>query len=157
DNESALKRVVDFCRLYGVAKLGLQLAHAGRKASQQPPAQGGKPLSPDQGAWDTVAPSPIPFGPGWPVPRELTQPQIEQLIVDFVDAVRRAERVGFDLLELHGAHGYLIHQFLSPLSNQRCDQYGGSLENRMRFPLATFKAMRAAWPASKPLGIRLSA
>jgi len=157
ENETALKRVIDFCRTYGVAKLGLQLAHAGRKGSQQPPAEGGKPLTADQGAWETVAPSPIPFGPGWPVPRELTRAQIQQLIADHVAAVRRAQRIGFDLIEMHGGHGYLIHQFLSPLSNQRRDEYGGSLENRMRFPLSTFQAMREVWPAAKPLGIRLSA
>jgi 2,4-dienoyl-CoA reductase-like NADH-dependent reductase (Old Yellow Enzyme family) len=157
DNEVALKRVIDFCRTYGVARLGLQLAHAGRKGSQQPPAQGGKPLTPDQGGWETVAPSPIPFGTGWPVPRELTRTDIEQLILDHVAAVRRAGRIGFDVIEMHGGHGYLIHQFLSPLSNHRTDEYGGSLDNRMRFPLDTFKAMREAWPGSKPLGIRLSA
>jgi NADPH2 dehydrogenase len=92
DNEAALKRVIDFCRAYGVAKLGLQLAHAGRKGSQQPPAQGGKPLTSEQGAWETVAPSAIPYGPGWPAPRELTKEQIRQLIVDHVAAVRRAQR-----------------------------------------------------------------
>jgi 2,4-dienoyl-CoA reductase-like NADH-dependent reductase (Old Yellow Enzyme family) len=155
-NELALKRVIDFCRAYGVARLGLQLAHAGRKGSQQPPAEGGKVLAPDQGGWETVGPSPIPFGSGWPVPHELTRAEIEQLILDHVQAVRRAERIGFDVIEMHGGHGYLIHQFLSPLSNQRRDEYGGSLDNRMRFPLETFKAMRAAWPAPKPLGIRLS-
>jgi 2,4-dienoyl-CoA reductase-like NADH-dependent reductase (Old Yellow Enzyme family) len=157
DNEAALKRVIDFCRTYGIAKLGLQLAHAGRKSSQQPPALGGKTLTQSEGAWETVGPSAIAFGPGWPVPRELTQADLAQLIAEHVAAVRRAERIGFDVIEMHGGHGYLIHQFLSPLSNQRSDDYGGSLENRMRFPLATFQAMRAAWPDSKPLGIRLSA
>jgi len=157
EQEAAMKRVVDFCRSYGVAKLGIQLAHAGRKGSQQPPAEGGKPLTPDQGAWETVAPSSIPFGDGWPAPRELTRADIKQLVADHVQAVRRAERIGFDVIEMHGGHGYLVHQFLSPLSNQRSDEYGGSLENRMRFPLETFKAMREAWPADKPLGIRVSA
>ena len=157
DNEAALKRVIDFCRTYGVAKLGLQLAHAGRKGSQQPPALGGKPLTSDAGAWETVAPSPIPYGPGWPTPRELSREQIRQLIAEHVASVRRAQRIGFDVIEMHGGHGYLIHQFLSPLSNQRADEYGGALENRMRFPLETFQAMREEWPADKPLGIRLSA
>jgi 2,4-dienoyl-CoA reductase-like NADH-dependent reductase (Old Yellow Enzyme family) len=157
ENEAALKRVVDFCRTYGVAKLGIQLAHAGRKGSQQPPAEGGKPLTPDQGAWETVAPSSIPFGDGWPAPRALTRSDIKQLIADHVQAVERAQRIGFDVIEMHGGHGYLVHQFFSPLSNQRTDEYGGSLENRMRFALETFKAMRAAWPADKPMGIRVSA
>ena len=156
-NEQALRRIVEFCRTYGTAKLGVQLAHAGRKGSQQPPAEGGKPLTAAQGAWQTVAPSALPFAEGWPAPRELTRPQIQQLVLDHVNAVRRAERIGFDVIEMHGAHGYLIHQFLSPLSNRRTDEYGGSLENRMRFPLQTFAAMRDAWPESKPLGIRVSA
>lgn len=156
-NEAALKRVVDFCRTYGVAKLGIQIAHAGRKGSQQPPAEGGKPLTAEQGAWETAGPSAIPFGADWPVPRELTKSEIHQITAEHVATIKRAERLGFDVIEMHGGHGYLIHQFLSPLSNQRKDEYGGSLENRMRFPLETFKAMRAAWPAGKPLGIRLSA
>ena len=156
-NERELKRVVDFCRTYGVAKLGVQLAHAGRKGSQQPPAEGGKPLTVSQGGWQTVAPSALPFAENWPAPRALTHAQIQELVADHVDAVRRAERIGFDMIEMHGAHGYLIHQFLSPLSNHRTDEYGGSLENRMRFPLQAFAAMRAAWPESKPLGIRVSA
>jgi 2,4-dienoyl-CoA reductase-like NADH-dependent reductase (Old Yellow Enzyme family) len=157
DNEAALKRVVDFCRTYGVAKLGVQLAHAGRKGSQQPPAEGGKPLKPEQGAWQTVAPSAIPFGDGWPAPYALEKADIERIIDEHVESVRRAERIGFDVIEMHGGHGYLVHQFLSPLSNQRTDDYGGSLENRMRFPLQAFAAMRSAWPSSKPMGIRLSA
>jgi 2,4-dienoyl-CoA reductase-like NADH-dependent reductase (Old Yellow Enzyme family) len=156
-NEFALKRVIDFCRAYGVAKLGIQLAHAGRKGSQQPPAEGGKPLETQQGAWQTVGPSPIAFAEGWPAPRELSKSDIRQIIQEHVDAVVRAERVGVDLIEMHGGHGYLVHQFLSPLSNQRKDEYGGSLENRMRFALETFTAMRVAWPADKPMGIRLSA
>ncbi|MGH8141990.1 MAG: NADH:flavin oxidoreductase/NADH oxidase [Steroidobacteraceae bacterium] len=157
DNEAALKRVIDFCRTYGVAKLGIQLAHAGRKGSQQPPAEGGKPLTPDQGAWETLAPSAIPYGDGWPAPRAMTREDIRQCIADHVQAVQRALRLGFDVIEMHGGHGYLIHQFLSPLSNQRNDEYGGSLQNRMRFPLQTFQTMRAAWPADKPMGIRVSA
>ncbi len=157
ENEAAMKRVVDFCRTYGVAKLGIQIAHAGRKGSQNPPALGHKTLTAEEGAWQVVGPSAIPFGPGFPVPRELTVAEIQGLIEAHVAAVGRAERVGFDLIEMHGGHGYLIHQFLSPLSNQRTDQYGGSLENRMRFPLETFSAMRAAWPTEKPMGIRVSA
>lgn len=155
ENEAALKRVVDFCRAYGVAKLGIQIGHAGRKGSQQPPALGGKPLTAEEGAWETVAPSAIPFA-DYPVPRALTKDEIEDLVEAHSQAVQRADRIGFDLIEMHGGHGYLIHQFLSPLSNQRTDEYGGSLKNRMRFPLETFKAMRAAWPAHKPMGIRVS-
>jgi 2,4-dienoyl-CoA reductase-like NADH-dependent reductase (Old Yellow Enzyme family) len=157
ENEAALKRIVDFCRTYGVAKLGIQIAHAGRKGSQQPPAAGGKPLLPEEGAWETLAPSAIPFGDGWPEPKAMTIDDIKQCIADHVASVKRAERLGFDVIEMHGGHGYLIHQFLSPLSNQRTDAYGGSLENRMRFPLECFQAMREAWPAEKPMGIRVSA
>ena len=157
DNEAALKRVVDFCRTFGIAKLGIQIAHAGRKGSTQPPAAGGKPLTPDEGAWETLAPSAIPYGDGWPEPKAMTLEDIQQCIADHVASVKRADRLGFDVVEMHGGHGYLIHQFLSPLSNQRTDQYGGSTENRMRFPLECFKAMREAWPADKPMGIRVSA
>lgn len=158
ENEAALKRVIDFCRQYGVARLGLQLAHAGRKASTQTPAQGGKALMPEvPGGWKTEAPSAIPYAPDWPVPEAMSKQRIKELISEWVAAVRRAERIGYDLIEVHGGHGYLVHQFLSPISNQRDDEYGGSLENRMRFPLELFAAMRAAWPADKPMGIRVSA
>ena len=156
ENEAALKRVVDFCRTYGVAKLGIQIGHAGRKGSQQPPALGGKALTAEEGAWETVGPSAIPFG-DYPAPRALTRAEMVGLVEAHRQAVARAERIGFDLIEMHGGHGYLIHQFLSPLANQRTDEYGGSLENRMRFPLEVFKAMRAEWPAHKPMGIRVSA
>jgi 2,4-dienoyl-CoA reductase-like NADH-dependent reductase (Old Yellow Enzyme family) len=156
ENEAALKRVVDFCRTYGVAKLGIQIGHAGRKGSQQPPALGGKALTAEEGAWETVGPSAIPFG-DYPAPRALTRAEMTNLVEAHRQAVARAERIGFDLIEMHGGHGYLIHQFLSPLANQRTDEYGGSLENRMRFPLEVFKAMRAEWPAHKPMGIRVSA
>jgi 2,4-dienoyl-CoA reductase-like NADH-dependent reductase (Old Yellow Enzyme family) len=158
ENEAASKRVVDFCRQYGIAKLGLQLAHAGRKASTQTPAQGGKPLAPDEAlGWKTEAPSAIAYGPGWPVPEAMSKQRIKQLVAEWVAAAKRAERLGYDLIEMHGGHGYLIHQFLSPISNQRTDEYGGSLENRMRFPLEVCAAVRAAWPADKPMGIRVSA
>ncbi len=156
-NEAALKRVIDFCKKYGVAKHGLQIGHAGRKGSTHVPAAGGKPLNPEEGAWETLAPSAIPFGEGWHIPREMTKAEMKSTLDDYVSFTKRAERVGYDLLELHGGHGYLVHQFLSPLSNQRKDEYGGSLENRMRYPLEIFAAVRAAWPADKPLGIRISA
>jgi len=156
-NEVALKRVIDFCKTFGVAKLGVELAHAGRKGSMQPPAAGGKPLKPEEGAWQTIAPSAIPFDADGPPPRAMEKSDIRQLIADFVDATKRADRIGYDLIELHGGHGYLLHQFLSPLSNHRTDEYGGSLENRMRLVIEIFAAVRAAWPGEKPLGIRLSA
>jgi 2,4-dienoyl-CoA reductase-like NADH-dependent reductase (Old Yellow Enzyme family) len=157
ENEKTVARVVAFCRKYGVAKLGIQLAHAGRKASTVPPSQGGKPLAAGQGAWETVAPSALPYAPGWHVPRALDNEGIKEVKQQFVDAARRAARIGFDLAELHAAHGYLLHQFLSPISNQRTDEYGGPLANRMRFPLEVFEAVRAAWPGERPLGVRVSA
>ena len=156
-NESTIKHVVDFCRRHGVAKLGIQLAHAGRKGSAHTPFEGGKALAPDEGAWTTVAPSALPYGPGWHVPQALTKEGMRDVKQQFVDAARRAERIGFDLVELHAAHGYLLHEFLSPISNQRNDEYGGSLENRMRFPLEVFDAVRAVWPRERPLGARVSA
>jgi 2,4-dienoyl-CoA reductase-like NADH-dependent reductase (Old Yellow Enzyme family) len=158
ENEQALKRVVDACRKYGSAKIGIQLGHAGRKASTNPPWQGTPPGGPlKEGAWQTKAPSAIPFNEGWHVPKALTSQEIEELIEAFAAAARRADRIGLDLIELHGAHGYLINEFLSPLTNRREDEWGGSLENRMRFPLEVFKAVRAVWPQPKPLGIRISA
>jgi 2,4-dienoyl-CoA reductase-like NADH-dependent reductase (Old Yellow Enzyme family) len=158
ENEAALKRVHDFCRTYGVAKLGVQLAHAGRKGPTATPAAGGKPiLSKEEGGWTPEAPSALPFDTGWPVPHAMTTDDIKRCIGEFVASTKRVERIGFDLIELHGAHGYLLHQFMSPLSNRRTDEYGGSLENRIRFPLAVFRAVRAAWPQQKPLGIRVSA
>jgi len=155
-NEGALSRVVRHCRGHGQAKLALQLAHAGRKASTSPPWEGGKPLQPEKGGWQPVAPSAIPLGEGELVPRALTTQEIKELAARFADSVRRAERIGFDAIEIHAAHGYLFHEFLSPLSNRREDEYGGSLANRMRFPLEVFAAMRAAWPGHKPLGVRVS-
>jgi len=156
DNEAALKRVVDFCEQYGVVKLGTQLAHAGRKASTHTPTDGAVPLTPETGAWQTVGPSEIAYG-DWHVPQALDRDGISKVIADFVSAAERADRIGFDVIELHGAHGYLLHQFLSPLSNQRSDEYGGSLENRMRLALEVFEAVRKVWPDHKALGMRLSA
>jgi len=156
-NEAAMQRVVDFCRLHGKAKLGIQLAHAGRKASSHRPADGRHALSDDEGAWETVAPSPLPSSERWPVPRMLDRPDMDDVRDAFVAGAERSERIGLDLIELHMAHGYLMHEFLSPISNQRNDEYGGSRENRMRFPLEVFDAVRAAWPEDKPLGVRVSA
>ncbi len=157
ENERALKRVIDFCRQYGVSKLGIQLAHAGRKGSVQSPQEGSKPLTAEQGAWATLAPSALPFGPGWHVPQALTPSGLAEVKQQFVEAARRAGRIGFDLAELHVGHGYLLHEFLSPISNQRNDDYGGSTTNRMRFPLEVFEAVRAVWPQERPLGVRVSA
>ena len=157
DNEAALKRVHDFCRQYGVAKLGVQLAHAGRKGPTTPPAAGGKPILEGPDAWTPEAPSAIPYDTGWPVPHAMTKDDIKRCIGEFAAAAKRVDRIGYDVIELHGAHGYLTHQFLSPLSNQRIDEYGGSLENRMRFAIEMFEAVRAVWPEQKPIGMRVSA
>jgi 2,4-dienoyl-CoA reductase-like NADH-dependent reductase (Old Yellow Enzyme family) len=157
DNERALDRVLTFCRRYGVVSLGIQLAHAGRKASTRVPLKGGEPLADDEAPWQTVGPSAVPYAPGWHVPEALDAVGIAKVEHDFVQAAHRAQRLGFDLVEMHMAHGYLMHQFLSPLSNRRTDQYGGSLDNRMRLPLRVFAAVREVWPADKPLGVRVSA
>ena len=157
DNESALRQVVNFCKDIADTPIALQLAHAGRKASSARPWEGRKPILPSDGGWEVVAPSAIALQDGAPVPRELGSTEISDMVNKFADAARRAERIGIDALELHAAHGYLLHEFLSPISNRRTDNYGGSLDNRMRFVLEVFEATRAAWPVTKPLGIRLSA
>jgi 2,4-dienoyl-CoA reductase-like NADH-dependent reductase (Old Yellow Enzyme family) len=136
---------------------GIQLAHAGRKASTDAPWRGGGPVAEGAGGWRPVAPSAVPFGPGYPVPRELTDEEIEKVVGAFRDAARRAEQAGFQLVEIHMAHGYLLHQFLSPLTNRRKDAYGGSLENRMRLPIAVARAVRDAFPVERPVFARISA
>jgi 2,4-dienoyl-CoA reductase-like NADH-dependent reductase (Old Yellow Enzyme family) len=151
-----LARIVDFVHSQG-AKIGIQLAHAGRKASCDVPWHGGKALTPDQGAWTAVAPSAIPFYETDPVPHALTLSEIKDVQQAFGDAIRRALTAGFDLIEIHSAHGYLSHSFLSPLSNQRTDQYGGSLENRMRFVTELATQAREIIPADMPLFTRISA
>jgi 2,4-dienoyl-CoA reductase-like NADH-dependent reductase (Old Yellow Enzyme family) len=133
----------------------MQLAHAGRKASVRRPWEGGGPLQ-DGRAWQTVAPSPIPFAEDWPAPRELRRDQIAETVAAFGRAAARARTAGFDVLELHAAHGYLIHTFLSPLSNARSDEYGGSFDNRCRLLLEVVEAVRREWPAQKPLFTRIS-
>lgn len=155
-NEAALAPVVAACRRWGGARLGIQLAHAGRKASAKVPWEGGGPLAADEGAWATVAPSPEPLDERWPAPRALDESGLARVREAFAAAARRADRLGFDLLELHGAHGYLLHSFLSPVSNRRADRYGGSAANRMRFPLEVAAAVRAAWPRRKALGMRIT-
>jgi NADPH2 dehydrogenase len=154
--EATLKRVIDHCRRIGTAKLGIQLAHAGRKASSRRPWEGGQWLQPGEDPWETMAPSAIPFGPGWHVPRAMTADDIARARDAFVAAARRAVRIGFDAIELHMAHGYLAHSFLSPLSNQRNDEYGGPFEARLRFPLEVARAVRAVVPRAIPLGARIT-
>jgi 2,4-dienoyl-CoA reductase-like NADH-dependent reductase (Old Yellow Enzyme family) len=156
DNELALGRVIAQCRRAGTAKFGIQIAHAGRKASSQRPWEGAKALQAGQDPWPTFAASPLPWGEGWHVPREATEADLERVREAFVASARRALRIGFDEIELHMAHGYLLHGFMSPLSNKRTDQYGGSFENRMRFPLAVTRAVRAAVPKHIPLGARIT-
>lgn len=157
ENEAALARVIKFFRDYGSARIGIQLAHAGRKASSKVPWQGGTSLGSDEGAWQTVSSSDLPYGPGWHTPEPLGDNSLARVKQAFVDATRRALRIDFDAIEIHAAHGYLLHQFLSPVINKRTDQYGGSLENRMRFPLEVFEAVRDAWPKDRPVGVRFSA
>jgi 2,4-dienoyl-CoA reductase-like NADH-dependent reductase (Old Yellow Enzyme family) len=154
--ELTLKHVIDIGRRYGTTKFGIQLAHAGRKASSQRPWEGGGALKPGEDPWETIGPSALPFGPGWHVPREMTAADIARVREAFVSAAQRAVRIGFDAIELHGAHGYLIHSFMSPFSNKRTDQYGGSFENRLRFPLEVARAVRAAVPHSIALGARIT-
>lgn len=156
DHIAPLARIADFVRRQG-ALPGIQIAHAGRKASTIEPWNAGKPLAKENGGWPAVAPSAIPFAPGYQTPHELTSGEISEITQAFAAAARRAREAGFQVLELHAAHGYLIHEFLSPLSNQRKDSYGGSLENRMRFALEVAKAARAEWPDTLPLFVRISA
>src|SRR6185295_7871561 len=137
-------------------KWGIQIAHAGRKASSQRPWEGGGSLKSGQDPWETVAPSPLPFGPGWHVPRVATHDDIAHVRGAFVNSANRAVRIGFEAIELHYAHGYLAHSFLSPVSNHRTDQYGGSLENRMRFGREIARAVREAVPKSIALGARIT-
>lgn len=150
------KEIVDFVHANSTAKIGAQLGHSGRKGSTRLMWEGiDEPLA--SGNWDVVGPSPLPYGPGNQTPAELDRAVMAAITAHFVDAARRADEAGFDLLELHAAHGYLLSSFLSPVSNRRTDEYGGSLENRLRFPLEVFDAVRAAWPASKPVTVRISA
>ena len=154
--EAALARIVGHCRRIGSAKLAIQLSHAGRKASSQRPWEGGKALPAREDPWPTIAPSAIPFGPGWHMPRAMTEDDMAHVRGAFVDAAKRAVRIGFDAVELHLAHGYLLHGFVSPISNTRNDAWGGSLEGRMRFPLEVARAVRAVVPRGMPLGARFT-
>jgi NADPH2 dehydrogenase len=156
ENEAALKRVLGFCRKHGTSKLGIQLAHAGRKASAKVPWEGGGPVSPDEDPWETVAPSAIPFADGWPAPREASETDMDRIVLAHAAAAERAVRLGFDAIEMHASHGYLLHEFLSPISNRRTDAFGGPLENRMRFPLRVFEAIRAAAGEDVAVGARIT-
>jgi NADPH2 dehydrogenase len=156
DNEAALARVVAHCRRIGTARLGIQLAHAGRKASSYRPWEGGPGLKPNDDPWQTIGPSAIAFGNAWSAPSAMTRDDMERVRDAFVSAARRALRLGFDAIELHMAHGYLLHSFMSPISNHRNDEYGGSAAARLRFPLEVVGAVRAAVPRSLPLGARIT-
>jgi 2,4-dienoyl-CoA reductase-like NADH-dependent reductase (Old Yellow Enzyme family) len=153
-NEAAIARAIQHCRRLGKNPIGIQLAHAGRKGSSQVPWEGREWLRPEQSPWQTVAPSPIPFGEGWHTPHELSLSEIRNQVEAFVAATVRSKRIGFDVVELHSAHGYLLHQFLSPLSNQRKDAYG---THRLKFPLEVAAAVRESWPKDRALGARISA
>lgn len=152
---AAFHRITQFMRAHGAVP-GIQLAHAGRKASMDLPWRGGKPLLPEADAWTAVAPSAVPFAEGCPAPRALGRAELDGVVAAFAAAARRAQEAGFECIELHMAHGFLLHEFLSPLANRRDDDYGGSLENRMRLPLRVAEAVRAAWPARLPLFARIS-
>jgi 2,4-dienoyl-CoA reductase-like NADH-dependent reductase (Old Yellow Enzyme family) len=154
--QEAWRPIAGFIKAHG-AVAGVQLAHAGRKASAQRPWEGGGPLSAGQGDWPTVAPSALPFDAGWPEPLALDAAGIRALIEDFRAAAGRALAAGFELIELHVAHGYLLHQFLSPLSNRRTDGYGGSFDNRSRIVREVITAVREVWPSRLPLWLRVSA
>ena len=155
--QAAMKRVLDGVRAHSDMPIAIQLSHAGRKASTQVPWHGGAQIAPDApNGWQTVAPSALPFTPGTNAPMALDRAGIERVREAFVAAARRADNLGLDAIQLHSAHGYLLHQFLSPLSNRRDDDYGGSLDNRMRLPLEIFDAVRAVFPPHKPVTMRLS-
>ncbi|MEU5117133.1 NADH:flavin oxidoreductase/NADH oxidase [Streptomyces longwoodensis] len=156
DQVEGFRRITRFLTEQGAVP-AVQLAHAGRKASTERTWKGGAPLAPAEGGWQPVAPSAVAFDERHPVPHELTADQIGDVVQQFVDGARRALAAGFEVVELHGAHGYLIHEFLSPHSNHRTDAYGGSFENRARFALEVVDAVRAVWPEDKPLFFRVSA
>jgi anthraniloyl-CoA monooxygenase len=156
EQETAWKRIVDFVHAHSAARFCLQIGHAGRKASTQLMwEEDNRPLK--EGNWPIVSASPLPYFPESQVPREVTRADMDRIVADFVNTTERAERAGFDMIELHAAHGYLMASFISPLTNRREDQYGGSLENRLRFPLEVFGRMREAWPKNKPMSVRISA
>ncbi len=156
DNEAELARVLAAARRVSPAKWGIQLAHSGRKGSALRPWEGGGSLPADGDPWQTLAPSAIPFGGNWQTPREATEADMDAVRDAFVASTKRALRLGFEVIELHMAHGYLLHEFVSPVSNTRTDRYGGSLENRLRFPLSVVEAVRAVVPKEVALGARVT-
>lgn len=156
-NEEALARVIAAVRRWSEMPLAIQLNHAGRKGSSFEPWNGGELIPGESGGWRPVAPSAVPQSPDEPPPEALDEAGMHRVRDAFAASALRAARIGLDAMELHFAHGYLVHEFLSPLSNRRTDRYGGTLENRMRFALEVFDAVRQSWPAHKPLGVRLSA
>jgi 2,4-dienoyl-CoA reductase-like NADH-dependent reductase (Old Yellow Enzyme family) len=155
--EAALKPILASIRKHSKAAVAMQLAHAGRKGSSHQPWKGGQQIPLADGGWQTVAPSAVPHKEGEAAPLALDDAGMARITDAFVSAAKRAERLGIDALELHFAHGYLTHEFLSPIANKRTDQYGGSLQNRMRYPLEVFDAVRAAFPDHKPVGVKVSA
>jgi NADPH2 dehydrogenase len=154
--EAALKPIIAAVREHSSIKIALQIGHAGRKASSAVPWKGGELISLGEGGWVTLAPSAIPQKPGETAPQALDEAGLDRIRKAFVETTKRALRIGIDAIELHSAHGYLLHEFLSPISNQRTDAYGGSLENRMRFPLEIYEAVRAIVPQEKPVGVKVS-
>ena len=156
-HRDAWKRVVDFVHANSEAKTCLQLGHAGRKGACKQPWIDGYDVPLDDGGWEVLGPSALPYKDGMPVPRPMTRADMDRTVEDYVRATTYGLEAGFDMIEVHFAHGYLLSSFLTPLSNQRDDEYGGSLDNRMRFPLEVFEAVRAAWPDDKPISVRLSA
>jgi 2,4-dienoyl-CoA reductase-like NADH-dependent reductase (Old Yellow Enzyme family) len=156
-NERGLAAVLRMIRAVAPIRVAVQLAHAGRKGSSREPWNGGKLLPEGEGGWRAEAPSAVPHAPDEAPPRALERADLARLRAAFASAAARAARLGVDAIELHAAHGYLLHQFLSPVSNRRSDEYGGSLENRMRFPLEVFDAVRGAFPSERPVGVRISA
>jgi len=157
-HEAALTRLVSQAKAVSGAALGIQLGHAGRRASCRSvkDRNKGESLPPEEGAWQTFGPSALGYDETWHVPREMDADDLARVRQSFVDAAERADRAGFDLVEIHAAHGYLLHQFLSPVTNHRTDDYGGSTENRTRFPLEVVRAVRAVWPKHKALGVRVN-
>jgi 2,4-dienoyl-CoA reductase-like NADH-dependent reductase (Old Yellow Enzyme family) len=155
--EAALKPIMASVRKHSKIAVAMQLAHAGRKASSHVPWDGGQLIAPSEGGWQPVAPSAVPHKEGEAPPLALDDAGLARVREAFVAATKRADRLGVDAIEVHSAHGYLLHQFLSPIANRRSDQYGGSLQNRMRFPLEVFEAVRAAFPNGKPVGVKISA
>ncbi len=162
EQEAGIRRVMDFVRAHSTARLGIQLFHAGRKGSQYRPwdhgtsFDQGDTIPQTEGGWPLCGPSPIAYSDAYPIPHALSVGELERIKQAFVESAMRADRAGIDIAEVHYAHGYLLHTFLSSVSNQRDDDYGGSRSNRMRFPLEVFEAVRQVWPAHKPLGARIS-